>query len=125
MMGMAKTEIIYHIISPAEWATAQERGEYEPSSIEAEGFIHFSTAEQVPATSLRHYADAGELLVMSIAVDRLAGELVWENLTDTGTYPHLYQTLGLDAVLDVAPYVAGDPVSQPRDASSARPSPES
>ncbi len=105
------TEIIYHIITPDDWAAAKQQDEYRPSSLAAEGFIHFSTAEQVPPTSLRHYADAGELLLMSIAVDRLRTEPVWENLTGTGTFPHLYEPLGLDAVLDVSPYVAGETVT--------------
>lgn len=105
------TEVVYHIITPDDWAAAKQQGAYRPPSLAAEGFIHFSTAEQVPATSLRHYADAGELLLMSIAVDQLRTELVWENLTGTGTFPHLYESLGLDAVLELSPYVAGEPVA--------------
>ena len=49
---------LHHLVSAAEWSGVGD--EYRPASLAAEGFIHFSTADQIPATSLRYYAEVAD-----------------------------------------------------------------
>ncbi|MFV2039028.1 MAG: DUF952 domain-containing protein [Acidimicrobiales bacterium] len=104
------SEIVYHLVGAAEWAVVEAAALYRPASLEVEGFIHFSTAEQVPGTSLRYYSDARDLLLVGVAVERLGRELRWEDLVGTGEFPHLYGPLPLRAVVSVVPYTPGDSV---------------
>lgn len=102
-----RREPLYHLVRASEWdgnATT-----YAPPSLAAEGFIHFSTAEQLPATSMRYYADVDDLLVITVDPSVVAGEIVWEDLAGNGDFPHLYGPLELTAVTAVTPYRAGDP----------------
>ena len=107
---MTAPESLHHLATKSEWEGGQIDGTYAPSSLDAEGFIHFSTTDQVPATSLRHYADVTDLVVITVDPALVSGEIRWENLTGTGVFPHLYARLELDAVVSVAPYLAGEPV---------------
>ncbi len=103
--------VIHHLVRRDDW----HRGEdpYRPPSLEHEGYIHFSTTEQVPVTSQRYYAGTEVLLLVTVAVEAVAENLRWENLAGTGTFPHLYAPLRRDAVVDVRPYRPGDPVTGP------------
>ena len=100
---------LHHLFSAAEWSGVGD--EYRPASLAAEGFIHFSTAEQIPATSLRYYAEVADLLVVTIDTDRVDAEVVWEDLHGTGVFPHLYGPLPAQAVVQTQPYAAGEPFS--------------
>ena len=49
--------VIYKICGRAEWAAAEAAGVYGGSADDArDGFIHFSTLDQVPGTQARHFA---------------------------------------------------------------------
>ncbi len=104
------SQTVYHLVSATEWAEAEAAGEYRPPSLDAEGFIHLSAADQVAGTSLRYYRDMSDLLLVAVATDELTAEVRWEDLVGTGTFPHLYGPLPLAAVISVTPYTPGDPV---------------
>jgi uncharacterized protein (DUF952 family) len=68
-------------------------------SLQAEGFIHCSTAEQVEATANRIFRGSGELLLLEVDPARLTAPLKYERATDVGDeFPHIYGLLNLDAV---------------------------
>ena len=95
-----------HIITPAAWAAARAGGSHEPPSLAAEGFIHFSTPEQLLATAARHYRGAGALLVLGVDPDRLTAELRWDDVPALRqAFPHVYGPLNTDAVVAVATLV--------------------
>ena len=100
------TARLYHLVPAAEWS-ANAGDDYRPTSLRTEGFIHFSTAEQIPATSLRYYANVDDLLVVTVDPDAIPDEIRWEDLHGTGRFPHLYAPLPLAAVIDVRGYTAG------------------
>ncbi|MBS1124241.1 MAG: hypothetical protein H6Q90_6469, partial [Deltaproteobacteria bacterium] len=75
-------------------------GEYRAASLEAEGFIHLSTAAQLPGTLRRFYRGVPDLVVLTIDPTRLRGELRYER-ADRDDFPHLYGPLELDAVIVV------------------------
>ena len=82
---------LFHIVDPSVWATAVAAGEYRPASIDSEGFIHFSFADQVTGTANARYRDAAELIVVEVESDAIPGELRIEDSYGSGVeFPHIY-----------------------------------
>ena len=49
--------IVYKIAAAEEWAKARAAGVFAGASVDrADGFIHFSTAEQAPETAAKWFA---------------------------------------------------------------------
>lgn len=92
---------IVHITTRAAWTEAQARGIYTAPSLEREGFIHFSTPEQVLAVADFLYRGRNGLVLLCVDPSRLSAELRYEALGTTEPYPHLYGTLELAAVTRV------------------------
>jgi uncharacterized protein (DUF952 family) len=100
---------ICHIIPETDWKQALEAGSYQPASLPLEGFIHFSTPQQVLKTAVRFYAHHSGLLLLLVEPARLAAELRYEVAADTAElFPHLYGPLNLEAVVDVQPFPLDD-----------------
>ncbi len=100
---------IYHLALANEWRDAKARGVYERStrgqSLQEVGFIHASGADQVEGTYGRFYADAGEVLLLTIDPFRLTAPLRWEPAPDSGEcFPHIHGPLPLEAVLAAEPF---------------------
>jgi uncharacterized protein (DUF952 family) len=96
---------ICHIISETDWKKAQDEGSYQPASLQLEGFIHFSTPQQVLATASRFYAHQSGLLLLFVETGQLTSELCYESAAGTAEqFPHLYGPLNLEAVVDVQPF---------------------
>jgi len=91
---------VFKILTPPEWAAMAEAGLFAGSAADrADGFIHLSTAEQLPGTLERHYAEAAELVLLTVETDVLAGaELRWEPARGGALFPHLYAALPMRAV---------------------------
>lgn len=91
--------LIYKIAHHADWQAAERDGRYGGSAKDHEdGFIHFSTVEQVPGTLARFYADADDLLLVAVEADELGLALKYEPAAHGGLFPHLYDVLPLTAV---------------------------
>jgi Uncharacterized protein conserved in bacteria len=93
--------LIYKIASVDDWATARAAGEFRGSAVDlADGFIHFSTAEQVVETAARHFVGQHGLVLLAIDTDRLGDHLRWEAAPKRGgLFPHLYASLPVSAVV--------------------------
>ena len=95
--------LIYKICGRAEWAAAEAAGVYAGSADDVrDGFIHFSTLEQVPGTHARHFAGRDDLVLITVRVDALGPALKWEPSRGGALFPHLYDVLRLAAVEGVA-----------------------
>jgi uncharacterized protein (DUF952 family) len=93
------TAIIYKILSGADWARFQADGVYPGSAHDQrDGFIHFSTAAQLPGTLAKHYAGQTRLRLLAVNAAAIAAELRWEPARDGDLFPHLYAPLPLAAV---------------------------
>ncbi len=100
--------IIYKIVPATLWQDARKHGEFKGAAIDlADGFIHFSTAEQVVETAARHFAGASDLLLVAVDGNRLGDALVFEASRGGALFPHLYGPLLLDAVLWEKPLPLG------------------
>ena len=72
-----------------------------------DGYIHFSTAAQIAETASKHFADAGDLMVLAIEADQLGADLKWEPSRGGQLFPHLYRELHLSDILWARPYPKG------------------
>ncbi|GLI92282.1 DUF952 domain-containing protein [Methylocystis echinoides] len=96
--------LIYKIISTPEWRRAEAEGVFRGAAIDlADGYIHFSTAEQAEETAAKHFAGKSDLLLVAIDAAKLGDALKWEVSRGGALFPHLYAPLSLDAVTRVAP----------------------
>lgn len=93
---------IYHLVLRQLWE-AQPDEDYRAASLDSEGFIHCSYANQVAASANRFYADARDLLVLQIDPAKLARPLKAEQAGSGEVFPHIYGPLNRDAVVSVRP----------------------
>jgi len=85
---------IYKILRPAEWADLEEQGETRGAPIDvADGFIHFSTAEQAPETAAKHFAGDEGLVIAAFEAEAMGDALKWEVSRGGALFPHLYGPL--------------------------------
>jgi len=90
--------IVYHIVLPEDWATFT--GDlYSAASLETEGFIHCSFAEQLDAVIERYYSEAPSIIVLQIETDRLISRMVKEPSTNNEIYPHIYGPVNRGAIV--------------------------
>ncbi len=66
-----------------------------------DGFIHFSTADQLAETARRHFCGQEDLVVLTVQAERLGAALIWEPSRDGHLFPHLYGVLNLSDVQEV------------------------
>ncbi|MFY0690705.1 MAG: DUF952 domain-containing protein [Paracoccaceae bacterium] len=104
--------LIYKILRADEWAALQAQGETAGAPVDiADGYVHFSTAEQVVATARKHFAGEDGLLLLAVEADLLGAELKWEVSRGDALFPHLYAPLRLKDVVftrDLGPSDAAD-----------------
>ncbi len=93
---------IYKFAPKALWDEAVARGEFTGAPVDlADGYIHFSTAEQTRETAAKHFAGQSDLVLAVIEAERLGDKLKWEPSRGGALFPHLYRTLAMDEVLSV------------------------
>ncbi|MEV5011968.1 DUF952 domain-containing protein [Streptomyces sp. NPDC055692] len=95
---MPKPQHIVHITERSLWETARESGTYEMSTrgrtLQQEGFVHFSTRDQLPRIAAFLYGDS-----------RLDVPLRYEAMPPNGEeFPHVYGAVPVEAVVGVEPW---------------------
>jgi len=86
--------LVYKIFRGPEWAAFEATGSTPGAPVDlADGFIHFSTAEQARETAAKHFAGEGGLVLVAVEVDRLGTDLRWEPSRGGALFPHLYREL--------------------------------
>lgn len=100
--------LIYKICSAALWRDAEAAGRFDGAPVDlADGFIHFSTAAQVPETAAKHFAGQDDLLLIAVDAAALGKALPYEPSRGGALFPHLYGPLPLSAVRHVAKLPVG------------------
>ena len=93
---------IYKIFRAAEWALLQSAGETAGAPVDlADGYVHFSTADQLAETAARHFAGEDDLTLLEVEADALGPDLRWEPSRGGALFPHLYRPLRLSDVVAV------------------------
>lgn len=107
--------LIYHITSTAAWDAARLTPAYRAESLESDGFIHFSTKDQIVRVADAVYAGRDDLVLLCVNPERLHAELKYEppDLSIPAAhyhgelFPHLYGALNVDSVVRVLAFPPG------------------
>lgn len=100
--------LIYKIAPAADWTAAAPGGSYKGSADDlADGFLHFSTKEQLNGTLELHFKGRDGLLLIAVEADQLGDELKWEPARDGQNFPHLYRELFVDEAVWARPLTLG------------------
>lgn len=96
--------LVYKILRAPEWEAFAADGTTAGAPVDlADGFIHFSTAAQAPATAAKYFAGTEGLMLVAVDVDRLGTDLRWEPARGGALFPHLYRALDATDVAWSAP----------------------
>jgi uncharacterized protein (DUF952 family) len=96
--------LIYKIVTAAAWSAAVAQGRFDGASVDlADGYIHFSTAEQVEETAAKHFAGQDGLLLVAVEAEKLGEALVFEPSRGGALFPHLYGALPTALVQSALP----------------------
>lgn len=97
-----RVQSIYHMCRRAEWRAAAAEGVYRGSSQDtADGFVHFSTADQLRASAAKHRAGQRDLVLLTVDARVLGQALRWEPARGGELFPHLYGPLPVAVVTRV------------------------
>jgi uncharacterized protein (DUF952 family) len=99
---------IYKICDAAAWQSAERAGEFAGAPVDlADGYIHFSAADQVAETAVKHFAGQCDLVLVAVAAEELGPALKWEPSRGGALFPHFYGKLPLRAVRWTKPLPLG------------------
>ena len=106
--------LIYKVLRAEEWAALQAAGRTDGAPVDvADGYVHFSTAEQLATTLARHFAGQNSLTLLACEAEALASDLRWEPSRGGALFPHLYRDLRLSDVLWHRPISLGPQGHEP------------
>jgi uncharacterized protein (DUF952 family) len=101
---MDAPELVYKIATATGFAPAARTGQFAGMPIDVrDGFIHLSTAAQLPETLRLHFAGQDGLLLIAVRTADVAANLRWEPSRGGALFPHLYAPLAMSAVAWTAP----------------------
>lgn len=93
---------IYKICPASVWREAERQGVYRGSADDIrDGFMHFSTATQLPGTLEKHYRGESALFLIAVDADALGAALRFEPSRGGDLFPHLHGELDLGDVLHI------------------------
>ena len=88
--------LIYKIFRADEWRALRETAASRGAPVDlADGYIHFSTAAQLPETAAKHFAGEEGLMLLAVETAPLGDALRWEKSRGGALFPHLYRELRL------------------------------
>lgn len=92
--------LIFKIFRAEEWAALERSGKSDGAPVDlADGFIHFSTAQQVAETAARHFEGETGLVLVACDTAAMEDDLKWEPSRGGALFPHLYRPLVLSDVV--------------------------
>jgi uncharacterized protein (DUF952 family) len=81
---------------------SEAAGVYAGTALDlADGFIHFSAADQARETARRHFAGQTDLVILTVEAESLGEALIWEPSRGGAPFPHLYGPLQVSLVREV------------------------
>lgn len=97
---MTLTPTLYKIVTETLWQEARTDDVFRGAAIDLQdGFIHFSTAQQVRQTAALYFKGQPGLLLVAVDGARLGDKLIFEPSRGGDLFPHLYADLPFSAVL--------------------------
>ncbi len=100
--------LVFKIVAADAWREVERAGVFEGAPVDlADGYIHFSTAEQAPETAAKWFAGRDDLTLVAVDADALGAALRWEPSRGGALFPHLYAPLALSTVIWSRPLPLG------------------
>ncbi len=94
--------IIYKISPRQAWDNAAKTGIFTGAPVDiADGYIHFSAANQVRETAEKYFCNQPDLILAAINAGALGKALKWEPSRGGDLFPHLYGPLPMSTVVSV------------------------
>ncbi|HPG89891.1 MAG TPA: DUF952 domain-containing protein [Hyphomicrobium sp.] len=89
-----RTADVFKIVPAAHWRGALAAGAFDGSADDIrDGYIHLSTAEQVPGTLAKYFRDQPDLLIVGFASADFGQALKWEPSRGGALFPHIYGSI--------------------------------
>lgn len=108
--------MIYHIIEGATWESFAGSDRFGSASLETEGFVHCCEHHQITDVAQAWFSGQEGLVVLEIDPERIDVPVVWEDSYGAGeSFPHVYGTIPMEAVVSVGRLPGGDRLSRPGD----------
>jgi len=100
--------LVFKIVGRDEWREAEAAGVFAGSAVDlADGYIHFSTADQAPETAAKWFSGRTDLRLVAVEADALGPDLRWEPSRGGALFPHLYGPLPTAQALFARPLPLG------------------
>ena len=88
--------MIYKILQQSEWQAFASAGSFVGAPVDlADGYIHFSDADQVIETARKHFAGLADLVLVAVDPAQLGDALKYEVSRGGALFPHYYGALKL------------------------------
>ena len=88
---------VFKVCEKNEWENVKHNDFFEGSKIDKnDGFIHFSTSEQLKGTLKKYFKSKGQLYLLEVNTDNL--NIVWEVSRNKHKFPHLYESLPISSI---------------------------
>jgi uncharacterized protein (DUF952 family) len=85
---------LYHVVTSDDLKSYTASNTYEPESLSTEGYIHFSSKEDVVDVANKYYSDKEDLLLLEVALKGSDTNLKYDD-----EKPHYYAGLDLNLVV--------------------------
>lgn len=86
--------MIYKLFRPAELAAFIAAGETPGAAVDLrDGFIHFSTADQLAETAAKHFSGEADIWLVACDDAAFSKALRWEPSRGGALFPHVYRPL--------------------------------
>ena len=106
---MRNVDLIYKIASAEVVEASRRMGTFTGMAVDlADGYVHFSTAEQLPDTLRLHFRGQSDLVLLAVRTADLDSALTWEPSRGGALFPHLYGQMSMSVVAHEAPIAVDD-----------------
>ena len=102
MYADPESNVIYFLMSADTLKAARLSGTFAPDSLQTEGFIHASPANQLTRVANKYYSEHETVFVLACRKSAIRSPIKWEPATG-GLYPHVYGPLNMDNVTETIP----------------------
>ncbi|MBW4646158.1 MAG: DUF952 domain-containing protein [Goleter apudmare HA4340-LM2] len=99
---------ILHITHRQQWEQAKHLGSYRGDTLDSEGFIHCSHANQIVKVANWFFKQNTGLVILCIDADQVKAEIRDEEAEIGEFFPHIYGELNVDAVVEVIGFEPGE-----------------
>ena len=97
-------ETVYKVLTAEDWQAAQASGGIHTAVDRADGYVHLSTAAQLPLTLARYFSHAERVMLIAVDPKMLAEKLRFETAVGSnraGDFPHYCGVLSVEYVNQV------------------------